>query len=144
MTGIRTFQRMACFGLLALGACLPLPAQNAAVQGGTVASIDERGGSTYLRATLDATAGGPEIAPVAEGMSVRLVIATRGGQFTPTIGTVESVKDATHIVVRVDPSSLEETWKDPSDLAEHPVREYLKVGARIALEGGRSGRRHLR
>lgn len=126
--------------ILALFIPIPSPAQNAGALGGTVISIDEGGGATNLSVTLDTPADSGEIV----GMSVRLVIAGPGGQFTPTIGTVVSAKDATHCVVRVDPSSLEQTWQDPSDDSTHKVREYLRAGARIAFEGGRSGRRRVR
>jgi hypothetical protein len=73
---------------------------------------------------------------VVAGMPVSLVITRDGATFSPVIGSVESVVDATHCVVRVDPAALEQTWQDPSDANNvHKVGEYLSQGAAISLGG---------
>ena len=77
---------------------------------------------------------------VVPGMPVKLFIVDSGGVFSPTIGVVDSVPDATHCIVKVNPASLNETWQDPSD-DNHPHKagEYLKVGAQVSVWGVTTG-----
>lgn len=69
------------------------------------------------------------------GMPVALAIVSQGGSWSPVIGTVDSIVDATHCVVRVDSGSLEQTWQDPSDGTLHKAGDYLQQGASVSIMG---------
>jgi hypothetical protein len=152
-----------CFFLsaaLGLAFSLATVAQEMDAVKGTIASIDRRGTVTYLQVTLaspSAQPTNPNLSvpkpdasvttdlsttkiTVVPGMPVKLFITSSGGVFSPTVGVVESVPDATHCIVKVDPASLDETWQDPSDSNHlHKAGEYLKVGAQVSVWGVTSG-----
>ncbi len=123
---------------------------------GTIDSISKVEGTITLNVTLQgelAQPSNPELSTgvadpsevtsftdgktqVLAGMPVALVIVSQGGSWTPTIGTVDSVVDPRHVVVRVDASALERTWQDPADASNtHKAGEYLQEGASVSIAG---------
>ena len=128
---------------------------------GMVDSVEKRGNSIFLKVTIVPSASDsspgvvkPEQDPsvttdlskerparVTAGMPVKLDVQSAGGYFSPSIGTVESVTDASHCVVKVDPAAMDQGWQDPSDNSNHKVKEYLKPGARVTINAPLSGGR---
>lgn len=121
---------------------------------GTIDSIEKRASGTYFSVTLTGDADQPSgsnlTAPqpdpssttdlssttvkVVKGSPVQLYVERAGTTFTPTIGLVDSVADATHCTVKVDLSALEQTWQDSTDNnRSHKAEEYLQVGAKVTV-----------
>jgi hypothetical protein len=81
------------------------------------------------------TPGGTTAAyQIAVGMPVKLVVVRQNAVFRFTIGVVDSMTDNLHCTVRVDPSSLDQTFQDPvNDNQVRKAGEFLKVGAAVSI-----------
>ncbi len=151
---IPTFQFLAGAASLFLLATMAAASGVLATRQGTIESISVLEGVTFLEVSIRSSFSQPsdpelstgtsdasEIVNPARsmssmllGMPVRLIIQRSGAIFTPVVGTVDSVTDRGHCLVKVDATALEQTWKDPSDGNRvHKAGEYLKTGAVVSV-----------
>lgn len=155
----------ATFSLAALALALAAAPAALAQEGpitrmGTIDRIVQKEGGLYLEVTIEpvlAQPSNPQLStgvpspsqtktlsnPTTEavpGMPVRLIIERSGAMFRPAIGTVQSMSDSSHCLVKVTPGALDQTIQDPSEgNAVHKIGDYLKTGATVAIWGVTTG-----